>query len=267
MMKYISLFRIRFIGGLQYRTAALGGIATQFAWGFLTIFAFHAFYKSNPGVFSMEFSALCSYVWLQQAFLMLFAPWVRENSILSTVMTGQIAYEMARPLDLYNKWYFEAYAGRFSKTALRCAPVLIIAALLGKPFGMGSPQSLQTFMLFIPAFFLASAVVVAYTLILYVLTLKTINSSGLFFAASFIADFLAGAYIPLSFFPPKIKFIAELLPFGSMQNLPLRIYGGDIAGAYAVRGILLQVFWLFALILTGKVLMQKAIKKVVVQGG
>ena len=32
MKKYLSFFRLRFITGLQYRTAALAGIATQFFW-------------------------------------------------------------------------------------------------------------------------------------------------------------------------------------------------------------------------------------------
>ena len=33
MKKYISFFKIRFSMGLQYRTAALAGVVTQFAWG------------------------------------------------------------------------------------------------------------------------------------------------------------------------------------------------------------------------------------------
>ena len=37
MKKYLSLLRMRFIAGLQYRAAALAGIATQFAWGFMLI--------------------------------------------------------------------------------------------------------------------------------------------------------------------------------------------------------------------------------------
>jgi ABC-2 type transport system ATP-binding protein len=35
MKKYLALFRIRFVYGLQYRAAALAGVVTQFAWGAL----------------------------------------------------------------------------------------------------------------------------------------------------------------------------------------------------------------------------------------
>ena len=48
LKKYISFFRLRCVTGLQYRAAALAGISTQFAWGFLIIFAYHAFYRSDP---------------------------------------------------------------------------------------------------------------------------------------------------------------------------------------------------------------------------
>ena len=47
MKKYLSFFRIRFIAGLQYRAAAWAGIATQFAWGGMTILMFWAFYQSG----------------------------------------------------------------------------------------------------------------------------------------------------------------------------------------------------------------------------
>ncbi|MFL3711211.1 hypothetical protein [Vagococcus salmoninarum] len=44
MIKYQSLFKIKFISGLQYRAAAWAGILTQFTWGFLEILMFKAFY-------------------------------------------------------------------------------------------------------------------------------------------------------------------------------------------------------------------------------
>ena len=57
MKKYLSFFRLRFTMGLQYRAAALGGITTQFAWGFMEIMIFAAFYRADAGAFPMSFSA------------------------------------------------------------------------------------------------------------------------------------------------------------------------------------------------------------------
>ena len=46
MRKYQAFFRIRFINTLQYRSAAIAGMATQLAWGLMEILAFHAFYQA-----------------------------------------------------------------------------------------------------------------------------------------------------------------------------------------------------------------------------
>ena len=58
MKKYLSFFKIRFIAGLQYRAAALAGIATQFAWGGMNILMFRALYKSGGNSFPMTFPEL-----------------------------------------------------------------------------------------------------------------------------------------------------------------------------------------------------------------
>ena len=52
--------------------AALAGLATQFAWGFMELLAFSAFYRADPTAFPMSFEQTVSYIWLQQAFLALF---------------------------------------------------------------------------------------------------------------------------------------------------------------------------------------------------
>ena len=94
---YGSLFRIRFNSGIQYRAAALGGIATQFAWGFLNILLYMTFFRENPDAFPMSLTSVVSYMWLRQAFLMLFETWRTEPQIMSAIQDGGVAYELARP--------------------------------------------------------------------------------------------------------------------------------------------------------------------------
>ena len=98
MKKYASFFKIRFIQGLQYRTAAYAGILTQFMWGAMEILLFSAFYRSEPEAFPMGFSQLASYYWLQQAFLALFMTWLMEEEIFQAISNGTVAYELCRPV-------------------------------------------------------------------------------------------------------------------------------------------------------------------------
>jgi ABC-2 type transport system permease protein len=267
MKKYLAIFRIRFINSLQYRAAALAGMATQFAWGFMEILAFLAFYKADPAAFPMEFSQTVSYIWMQQAFLALFMVWFFEAEIFNAITSGGIAYELARPVDLYWRWFSQSVANRLAKTVLRCLPIFIVAMLVPGPFRMSLPATHGQFLLFLVSAAFSLGVVVSFSMLIYISTFYTLSSTGVRIISAVLADFLAGAIIPLPFFPQPFRAIAEMLPFAAMQNMPLRIYSGNITGINAFRGIGLQVFWLIALILIGRYMINDALRKVVVQGG
>jgi len=267
MKKYGSLFRVKFINGLQYRAAALAGMVTQFAWGFMEIFAFAAFYRADPAAFPMEFNQLVSYIWMQQAFLALFFTWFWDSEISSAVESGQIAYELVRPMDLYGKWFCMSAANRLVRAALRCSPILIVAFIVPEPYRMTLPADFATLVLFLLSVALSLCVIVSVTMLMYVTVFHTMSLIGARYIFVTFVDFFAGGIIPLPFFPETLRKVIELSPFGAMQNMPLRIYSGNITGAGAVRGIILQIFWAAALITAGKFYMDRALRKVVVQGG
>jgi len=264
MITYLSLFRIRYIAGFQYRAAAFGGMATQFAWGFLLILQFSAFHRNAPDAFPMTLPQIASYIWMQQALLALFMTWFVEHEILASITSGSIAYELARPINLYNKWFCQISANRVVKATLRCLPILLVSFLLNEPFRMVLPESVVQFSLFIISTALGLGVVVAFSMFIYITAFYTLSSSGIRLVASVLADFFAGAIIPLPFFPDAVRQIVELLPFAAMQNMPLQIYSGSINGTDALWGIIFQVFWLVTLIFLGKLAMKNAIKRVIV---
>lgn len=264
---YLSLFRIRFINNLQYRTAALAGLATQFVWGLMQLLAFKAFYTTNPHAFPMLFEHTVAYIWLQQAFLALFMMWFYEMDIFDLITNGNVAYELSRPIDIYWKWFMQTLASRSSKAVLRCMPVLILAFLVPKPYRLILPDSFLQFVLFVVSMLLGLLVVVSFSMLVYISSFYTISSQGIRIMVAALSDFLAGALIPLPFFPDRIKQFISFLPFASMQSTPLLIYSGHISGYQLLKSLTLQVFWLVALLVIGRILMASAIKKTVVQGG
>jgi ABC-2 type transport system permease protein len=267
MKVYAGVFRIRFINAIQYRAAAFAGLTTQFAWGFMEIFAFAAFYRSNPDAFPMTFSQTASYIWLRQAFLALFACWMWETDITSSIETGSISYELVRPVDLYNRWFSQSVASRIAQAMLRCSPILIVAFLLPEPYRLVLPSSVFQMLLYLLSLMLSLAVVVAFTMIMYISLFRTIAPVGVRYMTATVAEFLSGAYIPLPFFPEAIRKVVEILPFAAMYDIPARIFSGHIAGAGIVNGIGLQIFWLLVLWGVGRVYMNRALRNVVVQGG
>ena len=219
---YGSFFRLRFINGLQYRAAAYAGVATQFAWGFMEILLFHAFYQTDPAAFPMEFSQLAAYVWLQQAFLALFMLWFFENEIFDGILSGTIAYELARPTDLYVMWFTRSAANRLSRAVLRCMPILVVAVFLPEPFRLAAPANAAAFGWFALTLVLGLLTVVAFSMLVYISAFYTLSSQGIRLVVSAVGDLLMGGLIPLPFMPEGVQKVLELTPFAAMQNLPLR---------------------------------------------
>lgn len=267
MKTYLSFFRLRFIHGLQYRTAAFAGMVTQFVWGTMEILLFRAFYQTGAEIFPMSFQALASYIWLQQAFLALFMTWFWENELFDSITTGNVAYELCRPVRLYHMWFTRGMALRLSKAVLRCMPILLLAVLLPEPYGLILPADPAVWFFTLMSMAMALLLVVAFGMLVYLTAFYTISSQGIKLLVTSLSEFLSGAVIPLPFLPPGVLKVVELLPFASMQNIPFRIFGGDLSGAAMYSSLGLQLFWLAALVILGKWLETRVLSRVVVQGG
>lgn len=267
MKKYVSFFRLRLKTGLQYRTAALAGIVTQFFFGFMQIMMFHAFYESDPAAYPMTLGQTAAYVWLQQAFLALFGGWFFEGEIFDTIQNGNLAYELCRPIRIYDMWFARSVALRLSKAMLRCMPILLVAVFLPEGYGICAPISPAAFLLFLYTMIMGLLVMVALSMLYYGTALFTISADGLRILFCALVEFLAGWVIPLPFFPERVRKILEWNPLAAAGNVPFRIYSGNLAGEEMIRAIALQAFWLAVMVAAGRMLCRRGERRAVVQGG
>lgn len=267
MKKYLLFFRLRFSCGIQYRMAAVSALTTQVIWGLMECLAYKVLYDSNAIAFPMEYSALVSYIWLKEAFLALFTTWASDRDLFGMIMDGGIAYEMCRPVSVYGMWFSRTVGARVSEALLRCVPVLLAAVLIPRPYKISAPESVPVFLLFLLSMVLGLVVTTAFCMVIYMLCFFTLSPQGwriLFMGA---VEFLSGMVIPIPFVPEPFRTIMEILPFAAMQNVPFRVYSGDIAGAELLQAMGLQLFWAVTLIWCGVMLHRKAERRIVVHGG
>lgn len=267
MKAYFSVFKMRIINGLQYRAAALAGAATQFFWGFMYVMIYEAFYQGGNAAKPMSFDQLVDYIWLQQAFLMFIYLWFGDAEIFDLITSGNIAYELCRPCGIYGFWYARLVARRLSGGLLRSFLVLTVAFLLPKPYGMSVPTGIGAGILFFITLLIGLLVLVAISMLVYISAFVTMSPTGSLLIFSVLDEFFAGMLIPIPLMPEWLQKIAYILPFRLASDLPFRIYSGNISVADGIKGISVQLMWLLALVLVGRVLLNKALKRVVVQGG
>jgi ABC-2 type transport system permease protein len=249
---------MRFLRGLSYRESAVAGMATQFFWGFLLIMVLQAFAKAGGS--PLDSAQISAYIWLQQAFLALIVVWFRDKELLSLIASGDSAYELCRPQDVYFLWFARLSAGRAAAALLRCVPILLVAALLPKPYRLPPPASFASGLCFLGSLGLGLLLIVAITMFAYILCVVTLSPSAVFLFVAPIYEFASGMVVPLPFMPDAVRNVLELLPFRFCVDLPLRIYSGSIAAHDAPALLLLQAAWIAVLVPIGHAALSSALR-------
>ena len=247
---------------LQYRAAAAAGFGCQLFWGLIRMMIFQAFYENADTGVPMTCEQVTTYVWLGQAFIMLL-PFRVDGELDGLIRTGNVSYELLRPVDFYSFWYARSIANRIAPAALRAAPMLVIATAAGWIRWPG-PANLAAFCAAIVAAVLLTSSI---SMLMMVSMFWTISGRGVNLVMSSALFLLSGMIIPIPLFPEFLKPVLHALPFCGLIDAPFRLFT-EHAPAGAVAGLLIhQLAWAAGLIALGRVLLARAVRRLVVQGG
>lgn len=266
MIAYLSFFRMRFLTLIQYRAAALAGVGTQWMFGMMKVLVLWAFYASSGASQPMSFSQAATYVWMGQAMLGVL-PWNVDREIMTSVLTGQVAYELARPLDLYSMWFARTLAMRTAPTLLRAAPQFLIAlALVPGPYKMALPAP-AGFLAWLVSMACAALLSAAVTNFMHALTLFTVRGEGVVRFLPTLVLFFSGMVVPLRLLPDWAQTAAMLQPFAGLMDLPSQLFSGSLAPQSALWIVPAQLGWAAAFIACGRTLIRLGLRRVCVAGG
>jgi ABC-2 type transport system permease protein len=263
MKAYWAIFSARFRTLLQYRAAALAGVATQVFWGLIRMMILDGFYRSTTAPQPMSYPEVVTYIWLGQAMILLVITTV-DLDIRAMIRSGTVVYELLRPLDLYRLWYCRALAARVAPLLLRMVPIFIIAGLL---FGLRAPASPVCGALWLLSTAAAMLLGAGIATLMTISMLWTISGDGInrvLAAALFICS---GMIVPLPLFPDWLQPLLNALPFRGVADTPFRIYMGHIPPEQAVVAIAHQLVWIAAFVLVGRWVLSRGVGRLVIQGG
>ena len=271
MKAYLSVFSARFRTLLQYRAAAWAGIGTQVFFGFVRLMIFAGFFSSTSRAQPMSYEQVVSYIWLGQALLLLL-PFRVDMEIRNMIRTGDICYELVRPVRLYLYWLARALAQRVAPVLLRAVPMFLLVTVIlplagASQWGLRLPASAAALLLFflsvLAALFLSSVLSLIGSISLF----WTIAGEGVTNLLGVATWGLSGLVAPLLFFPDWAQQIFRLLPFRGLMDVPFRIYIGSIPVDNALTEIGIQVLWVIGLTGLGTSMLARGLRRVVVQGG
>lgn len=264
---YRAMLSARFRTLLQYRAAALAGIGTQLFFGLVRMMIFEAFFLAAPAATlagqPMSWPQVNSYIWLGQAFLLLTMSF-NDLELAALVRSGGVAYEMVKPVDLHHLWMSRAISGRIAPLLMRAIPILILSALF---FGLTPPVSAAAALLFTLSIGLSILLASAITVLISTTLFWTLSGEGVSRLLPSLIFVLSGMILPLPLFPDFLQPLLAVLPFRSLIDVPFRIWLGHLAAAEVAAGLAQQALWTLGLILAGRFLLSRGLRRLEVQGG
>ncbi len=260
---YLSVFRMRGKMELQYRGAVLGGFLCQVFFGLILVSLYRALYDTRPQTMPVE--TVVSYVWLQQAFFRMLLS--SDGDLANKIRTGDIAYDLCRPVDLYGFYYARILAQKLVGSLLRGVPMLVFASLLPRGWGLMPPASPSALVYALAGLVLGLTCISAMENITMGITMRTLDPRGMQALLNLLMMILAGNVLPLTLFPDAWQRVLTLLPWAQALDAPIRLYTGTWALSRAPQVLLVQAGWTLALGALGRLLWGQNRKKLVLQGG
>ncbi len=263
---YLALFRARFRVLLQYRAAAVAGVATQLLFGLVYVMVYTAFYASSDVPPPVPLAQIVTMTWLGQAMLGML-PWNGDQEVIAALRKGDIAYELVRPLELYDHWFMRSVAMRLAPTLLRAVPQFIIALYLMPPQWRMTPPGGPALCAWLACAAGALLLASATSNLISISFLWTVAGDGVLRIVAPLVTILSGMQVPLLLYPAWAQSLLRFLPFAGMHELPARVFAGILPPSAAFWVLPFQLVWTLAMVLFGKALIRRGLRRVVLQGG
>ncbi len=263
MRPLFGIFRARLRMLFQYRAVALAGFGTQLFWGLIRVMVFAAFFRSPGGSQPMSFPEVNAYVWLSQATFALL-PWSVDAEVLAMIRSGNVAYELVRPVGLYWQWFFRSLATRVGPTMMRGVPLFLCAWLF---FDLPLPADIPTALAWGLVMSGAALLSATITALMGTILLFTTSGEGVNSLIPMLVLLLSGMAIPLPLFPDSIQGVLAFLPFRGLVDAPFRIYLGHLPLATLPGVLSHQLLWACMFTAAGSILTRLGVRRLEIQGG
>jgi ABC-2 type transport system permease protein len=264
---YVEFAKRAFAREATYREEVFTGIGSVALRVYLYYALWSALFRNNGPQAGFSLNDVIKYATLALMLGLIYGaqgPYI----IREKIREGNIAIDLMRPISV-PLYVFADTVGQAGFALLEIAMALPLAigllALTGTH--LSAPSSPLNALAFIPSVLLGFFVNFFLDLIMATITFWTMEIFGFQLMVQFITSLLAGAVVPLQFFPPAVSKIALASPFAAIYSAPLSIYIGQHTGMQLATTLLSQLMWVVIFGVGALALWRVGERRVVVQGG
>jgi len=247
-----------------YRTATLAGIFTNTVFGFILAYVMLAVFRERPEIGGFDAVDAVTFTFVAQGMHTLTMGNFSQVELAERIRTGDVAVDLSRPYDSQGWWMAVGYGRASYVVWARGIPPVAAGALT---MGLRFPDEAWTWLAFAASVALGAGVAICWGFLLQLSAFWILDVRGPNQIGWMVAAFLSGSFVPVVVFPDGFESIVRALPFVAMVELPIETFLGMHTGKDLVATLATQLLWLAVLILTGRLVLSRAVRKVVVHGG
>lgn len=247
-----------------YRSATFAGIFTNTVFGLIHAYVLLAVFRERPAIGGFDAVDAVTFAFVTQGLLMVVGIFGSDTELANRIRTGEVALDLCRPYDYQAWWAAVAYGkASFYAWARGVFPLLVGAVV----FTLRLPSEPSVWPAFALSVVLAVGVAFGWSFLLQLTAFWILDVRGPNQIGWFTAQFLAGMVVPLVLFPDGIERWVRALPFAGMLQLPVEVFLGKHAGLDLALVYAHQLVWLVVLLAAGRLVLARAVRRVVVHGG
>jgi ABC-2 type transport system permease protein len=246
-----------------YRGATLAGVFTNTVFGFILAYVLLAVYQQRSDIGGFNSVDAVTFTFVMQGMLMVIGIF-GSTDLADRIKSGDVVSDLYRPVDFQAYWLADAYGRSLFYAVFRGVPPFIAGSLV---FHLQLPSNIETWIAFVVSLEIAVAVSFGFGFLLQLSAFWLLDVRGPNQLGWLTAQFFAGVFVPVVFFPAWLGTLANATPFPSMAQLPGEVFLGKHPGFELAGVLLVQLLWASVMIGAGRLVLRKAMRKVVVQGG
>lgn len=247
-----------------YRMATLAGIFTNTVFGFILSYVLLAVFRERGTIGGFDAVDAVTYTFVAQGLAMPVGIFGNDLEQSQRILTGEVAMDLCRPYD-YQGWWAAVAFGKASFLAwARGIPPFVVGALV---LDVRVPTEWWIWPAFVVAATFAIAVAFAVRFLVQLSAFWILDVRGPNQVVWIAAGFLSGMFVPIVLLPDAVEAVVRLLPFAAMVNVPIEVFLGRHHGVDLFAAYLGQIAWLVATVVVGRLVLARAVRKLVVLGG
>ncbi len=261
---YLSVIKGEFLVSISYAAYSYASIIASLTQIMIFYFLWRTVYVGKAVLNGYTYSEIILYIILGRIIVSMFN-WGVNQYISELIRNGLIGIKLLYPTNFILNLYCAGIGNNLITNILFTAiPTFVFSILL---LDIQFSVTFLNFILFFFSIFLGFTVMFFFDFFLGILNFWTENGWAMQTIKTSLFKFFSGSLVPISFFPPFLKIIANVMPFKVVVDGPINILLGKYTFLGAFQYLGFQILWIIVLGIIDKLFFEYAVKKVTIYGG